>query len=385
MKRIKTVSFIVVLSMIFALLTSCSNVSYIATIENEKLPVGPYAFYAYYTRDNYQSNLSYYGVTDFTSALTEQADSSGVKLYDYIMKETKSSYIQHLITERKFEEYGLSLTDDQKAALDETFQKSWIDSNGIEKFTEICKTLELTSAEFKEMISVSYKNAQLMEHLFGEGGSYEITEEELRNKYADGYERFRYIAISKVDASGNMLTTDELIAKQALVDDAYQKALDGEDFGTLISEYSDDYLKITDDLTDEQKAAYEASNKQACEDGLVIDKNGIFNYEYYVYYNYVIDSNIVNAVFADTMANGDVKSIELSTAFWIIQKCDKNEKEDYFESKRSLIYNEIASPIIEELFTKWENELLITFNDAAVNKYDPRKISPLFITPTAAN
>ena len=221
--------------------------------------------------------------------------------------------------------------------------------------------------------------------IFGEGGSYEITEEELRNKYADGYERFRYIAISKVDASGNMLTTDELIAKKALVDDAYQKALDGEDFGTLISEYSDDYLKITDDLTDEQKAAYEASNKQACEDGLVIDKNGIFNYEYYVYYNYVIDSNIVNAVFADTMANGDVKSIELSTAFWIIQKCDKNEKEDYFESKRSLIYNEIASPIIEELFTKWENELLITFNDAAVNKYDPRKISPLFITPTAAN
>ena len=383
MKIIKTVSVIVVLSMMLVMLSSCSNVSYIATLDNEKLPVGPYAFYAYYTRDTYQSNLSYYGVTDFTAALTEQADSSGTKLYSYIMQETKSSYIQHLITERKFEEYGLSLTDDQKAELDETFQSSWVDSNGIEKFTEICKTLELTSAEFKEMISVSYKNTQLMEYLFGEGGSYEITEEELRNKYADGYERFRYIAISKVDASGNMLTTDELIAQKALVDAAYERAVNGEDFGALIAEYSDDYLEITDDLTDDQKAAYEASNKQACEDGIVIDKNGIFNYEYYLYYNYVIDSNIVNAVFANDMAEGDIKFLELSTSFWIIQKCDKNAKEDYFESKRSLIYNEIASPIIEELYTEWENELLITFNEAAINKYDPRKISPLFITSTA--
>ena len=146
MKRIKTISLFVVMAMMLALLSACSNVSYIATIDTEKMPVGPYAFYAYYTRDNYQSNLSYYGVTDFAAALTEQADSTGTKLYSYIMQETKASYIQHIITERKFEEYGLSLTEDQQAELDESFQTSWIDSNGIEKYTQICKTLDLTSA-----------------------------------------------------------------------------------------------------------------------------------------------------------------------------------------------------------------------------------------------
>lgn len=382
MKRIKTISLFVVMAMMLALLSACSNVSYIATIDTEKMPVGPYAFYAYYTRDNYQSNLSYYGVTDFAAALTEQADSTGTKLYSYIMQETKASYIQHIITERKFKEYGLSLTEDQQAELDESFQTSWIDSNGIEKYTEICKTLGLTSAEFKEVISISYKNTQLMEYLFGEGGIYEITEDELRNKYSEGYERFRYIALSKVDETGATLSTDELITKKNLVDEAYQKALDGEDFGALIAQYSEDYLEITDELTDDEKTFYEASNKQASEDGLVIDKNGIFNYEYYAYYNYFIDSNIVNAVFS--MNIGDVKVIELANAFWVIQKCDKNEKEDYFESKRSLIYNEIATPIIEELYTEWENELLITFNESAVNKYDPRKLDPLFITENTA-
>jgi len=276
----------------------------------------------------------------------------------------------------------VSLTEDQQAELDESFQKSWIDANGIEKYTQICKTLDLTSAEFKDVISISYKNTQLMDYLFGEGGIYEITEDELRNKYSEGYERFRYIALSKVDETGATLSTDELITKKNLVDEAYQKALDGEEFGELIAQYSEDYLEITDELTDDEKTFYEASNKQASEDGLVIDKNGIFNYEYYAYYNYFIDSNIVNAVFS--MNIGDVKVIELANAFWVIQKCDKNEKEDYFESKRSLIYNEIASPIIDELYTEWENELLITFNESAVNKYDPRKLDPLFITDNTA-
>jgi len=70
--------------------------------------------------------------------------------------------------------------------------------------------------------------------------------------------------------------------------------------------------------------------------------------------------------------------------FWLIQKCDKNEKDDYFESKRSLIYSSIVSLILEELYTEWENELLITFNDSAVNKYDPRKIGSLFLTESAS-
>ena len=378
MKSFKYISLIAGITFILLFITSCSNVSYIATIDNEKMPVGPYAFYAQYTRDNYQSNLTYYGVTDFTSALTEQADSTGTKLYTHIIQEAKKSYIQHVLTERKFNEFGLSLSEDQKIALDESFQKNWVDNVGIEKFTEICKALNLTSAEFKNVVSVSFKNACLMDYLFGAGGRYEITEDELRNNYAEGYERFKYIALSKVDPSGATLSTDELIEKKAKVDEAYQRALDGEDFGELIALYSEDYFQITDEITEDERNLYELSNKQAAEDGLVIDKNGIFNYDYYIYYNYVIDSNIVNAVFS--MEIGDLKVIELPSSFWIIQKCDKNEKESYFESKKTLIYNNIASPIIDELYTEWEKELLITFNEAAVNKYDPRKLEPLFIS-----
>lgn len=381
---IKKISAVTLLTaIVLTLAASCANTSYIATVGDVKYPVGTYAFYAYYTRDSYKKNLEAYGVTDFASALTQDADSEGTKLYTYIANETKSSFLSHIITEIKFDEYGLSLTDEQKQELDETYQTTWVDTYGLEAFTNICKTLQVTSSEFKDIISISFKNTQLMTYLFGEGGIYEITDEELKNNYNANYERFRCINFSKLDSEGNALSTDELIAKKSLVDEAYAKAIAGEDFGELIAQYSESYMPITDDLTDEYKALYEQNNTEQTEDGYITDKNGIFNYQYYYYYSYYLDSAIVDKVFS--MEVGDIELVELASSFWIINKGDKNEKENYFESKRSLIYSAISSPILEDLYKEWEEAILITFNTSAVSKYDPRRIDDLFVTSSSTN
>ena len=376
-KSIKSIAAVLAAIMMLLTLCSCKDTSYACTVDNEQYPVGPYAFYAYYTRDKYEAQLTAYGMTDFASSLLSDADSEGTKLYTYINDEVKSSYISHLIVNLKFDEFGLELTEEQKTSIDEAMQTNWVDSYGEETFTDICRTLGLTSAEFKEMVSVSFKYESLMNYLFGEGGQYEITEDELQRNFDENYTRFRYIAVSKVDSStSTTLTTDELVAKKAIIDDAYARAIAGEDFGSLIAECSEDYIQITDDMTDDEKATYEASNAATREQGLVTDKNGIFDYTYYYYYGYTLDSTIVDKLF--TMENGDIEMIELSSSFWIIQKLDKNEDSSYYESKRDLIYSSISSPIIEEVFSEWENSYAIVFNDAVVSKYDPRKIDSLF-------
>lgn len=376
-KTTKTVSAVLVAVMVLLMLCSCKDTSYACTVDDVQYPSGPYAFYAYYTRDKYQAQLSAYGITDFASALVSDADSDGTKLYDYINKETRSSYLSHLIVNLKFDEFGLELTDSQKTSINEALQTNWIDSYGEETFTDICRTLGLTVSEFEEMVSVSFKYQSLMDYLFGENGQYEITEDELQKKFEENYSRFRYIAVSKVDSeTKETLSTDELIAKKAIIDDAYERALNGEDFGSLIAECSEDYIKITDDMSEEEKATYEESNTASREQGLVTDKDGVFNYNYYYYYGYTLDSNIVNKLF--TMNDGDIEMIELSSSFWIVQKLDKNEDSSYYESKKDLIYNSISSPIIEEVFENWENSYAIVFNDSTVSKYDPRRIDALF-------
>ncbi len=381
-KSIKSIAAVLAAIMMLLTLCSCKDTSYVCTVDETQYPVGPYAFYAYYTRDKYQAQLEAYGMTDFASALLSDADSEGTKLYTYINEEVKSSYLSHLIVNLKFEEFGLELTADQQTAIDEAFQKNWKDEYGEAKFTDICRTLGLTASEFEEMVSVSFKYEALMNYLFGEGGQYEITDEDLHEEFDENYERFRYIAVSKIDPETNTtLTTDELVAKKAIIDDAYARALAGEDFGSLIAECSEDYIQITDDMSDEDKAKYEASNTASREQGLVTDKNGIFDYNYYYYYGYALDSNIVNKLF--TMEVGDIEMIELSSSFWIVEKLDKNEDSSYFDSKRDLIYSSMSTPIIEEVFSEWEKGFAIMFNEAVVSKYDPRKIEPLFYALSA--
>ena len=381
-KTIKSIAAVLAAVMMLLTLCSCKDTSYACTVDNEQFPAGPYAFYAYYTRDKYEAQLTAYGMTDFASALLSDADSEGTKLYTYINEEVKSSYLSHLIVNLKFDQLGLELTEEQQTAINESFQKNWKEEYGEAKFTDICRTLGLTASEFEEMVSVSFKYESLMNYLFGEGGKYEISEEELKSQFDENYTRFRYIAVSKVNSETNTaLTTDELISKKAIIDDAYARALSGEDFGALIAECSEDYIQITDDMTDEEKATYEASNAASREQGLVTDKNGIFDYNYYYYYGYSLDSTIVDKLF--TMENGDIEMVEITSSFWIIQKLDKNEDPSYYEAKRDLIYSSISTPIVEEVFNEWENEFAIVFNDAVISKYDPRKIDKLFYVPTA--
>ncbi|MBQ7015041.1 MAG: hypothetical protein IJN12_02860 [Clostridia bacterium] len=377
-KTTKFISVILVAAMMLLMMCSCANTSYICTVDGVKYPVGPYAFYAYYTRDKYEAQIAqYYGSTAFASALVSDVDTEGTKMYEYINSEVMASYVSHIIVNLKFEELGLELTEDQQSAIKTALQENWIDYYTEEGFADICRVLGITSSEFEEMVSVSYKYESLMSYLFGEGGEYEITEEELKSDFEENYERFRYIAFTKVDPETSLsLTTDELIAKKALVDDAYARALAGEDFGALVAEFSEDYIEITDGLDDTTKASYEETNRRNREDGIVTDKEGIFDYYYYYYYNYYLDSAIVDKVF--TMEVGDIALIELSSSFWIIQKLDKNENESFYESKKDLIYSAISTPIIEEVFVEWEEDYAIVFNDATVNKYDPRKIEALF-------
>lgn len=357
-------------------LCSCGEVKYAATIGDEKLPVGPYAYYAYYYRDTYEYQLQYYGITDFASALLQDADSEGTKLYTYITNETQNAYQSHVIIGRKFDELGLKLSDADLEAIDKTYQEDWVDYYGLEAFSDICKTLNMTAAEFKDLMSASYKYSAILNYYFGKGGMYEITDEQCRDKFESDYSRFKYIGMTKVDSEGNLLSTSKLVEKQNKILEAYERAQNGESFEDLIREYSESYTEINDEMTDDEVTNYTAANAELTDTGILIDKNGIFNETYYYYYGYSIDSQIVNAVF--TMNDGDMEVIELDSAFWLVKKYDKNETEDFYNSKYQTIYSGIQGPIWDELFTKWESQTGLLINTKCVSQYDPRKIDSLF-------
>jgi hypothetical protein len=199
--------------MSLGILSACNDTSYIIKVDSVKYPVGPYAFYAYWMRDNFEAQTQYSGKV-YADALLEDADDQGTKAWQMIMSQTKAQYMQHILINKKFTELGLSLTDEQKQAIETAYTTNWVGQYGEENLNKILDTLGLTIEEFKDIISLQYKNDALINYYFGPGGEKEIADSELKNKYLENYARFKYVILAKTDSEGNQLSFDNIAAKK---------------------------------------------------------------------------------------------------------------------------------------------------------------------------
>jgi hypothetical protein len=203
----------------------------------------------------------------------------------------------------------------------------------------------------------------------------------MRGYFTENYARFKYVILDKKDEEGNTLSTDKLLAQYDKAKAALAALEAGQAIEDVIVEYSDDYFNAEDipaDAKDEDKATYEAQNKTMTEIGVITDKKGVFDENYYAYYGSTLDAEIVNWVFAAKV--GDYVLKELDGAYMVIQKLDINESEEHYETRKSSVFSAITESQRSTLFSQWMNEFSFTFNENTLNLYDVRGLEPLFIS-----
>ncbi len=379
MKKIKLISICLVAVLLVSLLAACGDTSYIMSVENTKYPVGPYAFYAYYMRDTYDAQYYYYYGSRLTDVLNSEIDENGTKFYEALNQSIQEQYIAYIIVSEKFDQLGLTLSEEEIAAVEESYQTGYVESYGSEWPAKL-QAMQLTAEEFKDLLAVNYKNEAIVDYYFGEGGEKEIFDTDMKLTFNSNYARFKYVVLYKVDGDGNTYTTDMLLEQYDKAKAALATLDEGKDITEAIMLYSDDYYnedELPEDLTDTDKESYELQNTSVLEDGLVTDKTGIFNEQLYSYYGYTLDSQLVNWLFA--AQNGDYTLIELSDAYWVVQKCDINEKEDYYEAKKDAIFSDLTADDISTLYAQWKNAMPYVFNDSAVKVFDVRGLDPMFV------
>ncbi len=379
MKFTKILALCLAAVFVLALLAGCGDTSYIMTVGEKKYPVGPFAFYAYLTRDTYDMQYYYYYNTRLSDILNKEL-SEGEPAYKTINKYIQDQYLNHIVISEKFVELGLSLTDEQKAEIDANYKAGYVETYGAD-LTTILETLNLTEEEMKDMISLNYKSEAIVNYYFGEGGKYEVLDSEMRGYFAENYARFKYVILDKKDAEGNALTTDKLLAQYDKAKAALAALEAGKAIEEVIVEYSDDYYTEEDipaDAKDEDKVTYETQNKTMTETGVITDKQGVFDETYYAYYGSTLDAEIVNWVFAAKVGEFVLK--ELDGAYMIIQKFDVTETEEHYEARKSSVFSAITESQRTALFSQWMSEFSYTFNENALNLYDVRGLEPLFIS-----
>ncbi len=372
MKKKIVAALLLTVMCVSLVLTGCSQT--IMTAGGEKMKAGYYSFYVHWQRDYYKELLKGYGY-NITEAIDNYFTETAT-VRQTIVDTAKSQYLSFVVVSKKFEELGLSLTEEELAEIDKQYNDEWLKIYGENGMKNILKTLDLKKDEFMNLLTVEYKSNAILEYYYGENGVNAITKQDKKDYFHNNYYRFKYILFTTVDDNEKPLSADEIGQKRTLAEDLCKQAQNGAKFEDLLIAHSEDYVKITDDMSDEDKKSAEDANKESITTGMICDSNGIFNQTLYSLYDIAVHDKIVGRV--KEMSIGDVTTVEIDNSVWVIQKCDIKEDEAYFTDREARIYKDMYSDDFNNKYTVWLAELDYKFDENTLKELDPGNFTDLF-------
>lgn len=237
---LKCIAGIASLSIIATSLASCGEDSaYIGTYNEKDIASGIYIYNllsAYYEAQNNMTEND----TDVFSITIEEKNAT-----DWMIAKAKESTKQYLAIEQKFDEYGLTLTDDEKTAAENTIDSMW------EYYGSVYEGYGISQSSFLKCYENSLKSNKLFEYIYGEDGEREVPEEDIKAYLSENYALINYISMNLVDGEGNLLKSAGKSERMEMAKDYVERAKNGEDFDTLNYEY----LAYYDELVAEAEAA----------------------------------------------------------------------------------------------------------------------------------
>ncbi len=171
---------------------------------------------------------------------------------DWAREQAKDYAKEYLYIEQRFDEMGLSFTDEELATMEENADYYW--NNLYQSYYEEEGCGE---ESYRALYFNGYKKTAVFDATYGEGGELEVPASELTAYFDRDYRKIRYLILPLTDADGNALEGEELEAEKEKAEALKARLESGEDFNTIYAEHNDvdydadaDYSRLID-LTDE--------------------------------------------------------------------------------------------------------------------------------------
>ena len=177
---------------------SCGNTTGTAlTINGTEIPAGVYIVYQMDALSEAQTVLA-----EEQPDLDMYADGFDIKDYtiegtnaeEWIKNKTIELCRSYVAANEAFDEYGLSLTSEQKTELSSYMDSVWNQDNiyaqyiyGVNTLGEYYESLGVSEKSFEAVQTVYYKQEAIFDHLYGKGGELEVSAEELNAKVVSDY------------------------------------------------------------------------------------------------------------------------------------------------------------------------------------------------------
>ncbi len=177
---------------------SCGNTTGTAlTIDGEDIRAGIYIYYqsnalndAVTALEEEQPELDMYA-EDF---VLEDQTVGGLNINEWVKNKTIEYCREYVAVNKLFDEYGLSLSDEELSEINTNTNTLWTEENmyaqyiyGVDAMGEYYESIGIGKESYKDISTAGYKRSAIFDHLYKEGGSLAVSADELSAKVVADY------------------------------------------------------------------------------------------------------------------------------------------------------------------------------------------------------
>lgn len=249
-------------------LTACGEkTTWGAVIDGVQIPAGVFIYYL--DTANYEAQQKLNEQTDTSSDLSPEGAASqssetvtlplyssqidGVDSKQWIYDRATELMQEYAAVEAKFDEYGLTLSDDDKQSAQVYLDQIW-DYAG-----DYYTSMGVSENSYKSIFLNSSKKQKLFETIYSEGGEKAVSDDEIKTYLDENYALINYIDVELKDGEGNLLKSDGKAERMEMLNSYMERYNNGEDFDELNAEYVTYYENLKK-AAEEAAAAAEAAN-----------------------------------------------------------------------------------------------------------------------------
>lgn len=430
-------------------LTACGEkTTWGAVIDGVQIPAGVFIYYL--DTANYEARQKLNEQTDTSADLSLEgaaAQSSetvtlplyssqidGVDSKQWIYDRATELMQEYAAVEAKFDEYGLTLTDDDKQSAQVYLDQIW-DYAG-----DYYTSMGVSENSYKSIFLNSSKRQKLFETIYSEGGEKAVSDDEIKTYLDENYALINYIDVELKDGEGNLLKSDGKAERMEMLNSYMERYNNGEDFDELNAEYvtyyenlkkaaeetaaaeeaanaetADDTAETTaevsqspaeaalpsddEEVTDETSETEVPAETEASEETTAPDE-AVSETETSAAETTAADAqttqvgtvesnmtviekadrsvpcaDVANKVF-DEMNKGDVQIIETADGehYYLVVKLDILEDDEYFTTARASLLSEMKSDDFDGMVSEWTAAQTVEKNADSYKRYDPEKM-----------
>lgn len=310
----------------------------------------------------------------------------------WIKDETMKAVRRFVAIQRKCEELGLTLTDEEIMEVNSDLNETWESENqylqvmyGINTMGEYYEAQGIGMESMREILRVNKLQDKLFMYFYGKDGEFEVTDDEIDEYLKENYATAKIQNFSYTDASGKKLEDDD---DKKAVKDAAQKYADrinkGEKPADVFYEYNLDRAKAAAEAKAE--TGYDKDN----EEGLTkeewikqqVENAGIEKAEseddldrFLSKESSSLDEKTTEYIF-NAKADEKATIFEAENGVYLIIKGDITKKSSWKEKNNENILNEMKGDDFQNLVDIFGQNFEVVADDSLVNrKYSPEKLN----------